>query len=152
RWSLELAGIVLASSLMDYALARGMEAATSMRLRKLFLTISIVANVGLLCYFKYANFFLDSLRAALHEAGIEMSWTTLQVMATVGISFYTFEAINYTVEVFRRQVKAERDPAKFLLFFLFSPPLGAGPIVRARDFLPQIRRRKRWNWVRMEIG
>jgi alginate O-acetyltransferase complex protein AlgI len=152
RWSLLLACIVLASAMLDYALARGMEAAKTQRIRKLFLTTSIVANLGLLCYFKYANFFLDSLRAVLHEAGLEMSWTTLQVMATVGISFYTFEAINYTVEVFRRQVKAERDPAKFLLFILFFPHLVAGPIVRARDFLPQIRRRKRWNWVRMEVG
>jgi alginate O-acetyltransferase complex protein AlgI len=70
----------------------------------------------------------------------------------VGISFYTFEAINYTVDVYRRRVPAERNPIHLLFFVLFFPHLIAGPIVRARDFLPQIRRRKRWSWTRLQVG
>ena len=76
----------------------------------------------------------------------------LKVILPVGISFYTFEAINYTVDVFRRRVPAERNPAHLLFFILFFPHLIAGPIVRARDFLPQIRRPKRWSWARFQLG
>jgi alginate O-acetyltransferase complex protein AlgI len=76
----------------------------------------------------------------------------LSVILPVGISFYTFEAINYTVDVYRRRISAERDLGHFLLFILFFPHLVAGPIVRAKDFLPQIRRRKRWDWARIHLG
>src|SRR5207244_10643646 len=74
------------------------------------------------------------------------------VILPVGISFYTFEAINYTVDVYRRRIRAERNLDHFLLFILFFPHLVAGPIVRAADFLPQIRRRKRWDWARIHLG
>ena len=78
--------------------------------------------------------------------------TVLRVILPVGISFYTFEAINYTVDVYRRRVPAERNPAHLLFFVLFFPHLIAGPIVRARDFLPQIQRAKRWSWGRAQLG
>ena len=81
-----------------------------------------------------------------------MWFSTLRVILPIGISFYTFEAINYTVDVYRRRMPAERNLAHFLLFILFFPHLVAGPIVRARDFLPQIRRPKRWNWYRLPFG
>ena len=80
------------------------------------------------------------------------SLPVLEIILPVGISFYTFEAINYTVEVYRRRVTAERNPAHLLFFVLFFPHLIAGPIVRARDFLPQIRRSKRWSWARVQLG
>ncbi len=129
-----------------------MEASASPRRRKLLLLGSLVMNLGLLCYFKYANFFLASLDQGLHAAGASVSMPVLRVMLPIGISFYTFEAINYTVDVYRRRVRAERDLAHFMLFILFFPHLIAGPIVRARDFLPQIARRKRWDWARMQLG
>jgi alginate O-acetyltransferase complex protein AlgI len=76
----------------------------------------------------------------------------LQVILPIGISFYTFEAINYTIDVYRRRVPAERNLAHFMLFITFFPHLVAGPIVRARDFLPQVRRPKRWDWARIHLG
>ena len=151
-WSQLLAFVVCASAMVDYGLARGMEAAKTPRRKRLLLLVSIVGNLGLLCYFKYANFFLDSLYQALATAGLSAPRPLLDVLLPIGISFYTFEAINYTVEVYQGRARAERDLAKFLLFILFFPHLVAGPIVRARDFLPQIRRHKRWSWWRMEIG
>ena len=129
-----------------------MDQFSSPRLRKSLLTISLVGNLGLLCYFKYANFFLHSLERALHLAGGDASLPLLEVILPIGISFYTFEAINYTVDVYRRRVPAERNLAHFMLFITFFPHLVAGPIVRARDFLPQIARRKRWSWPRMRLG
>src|SRR5262249_48644130 len=114
--------------------------------------ISLVANLGLLCYFKYANFFLRSVEEALQAAGATASLPVLQVILPVGISFYTFEAINYTIDVYRRKAPAERNLANFMLFITFFPHLVAGPIVRAKDFLPQIHRRKRFDWARIQLG
>jgi alginate O-acetyltransferase complex protein AlgI len=116
------------------------------------LLLSLAVNLGILVYLKYANFFLDSLEAALRAVGSEASLPLLEVILPIGISFYTFEAINYTVDVYRRRIPAERDLAHFMLFILFFPHLVAGPIVRAKDFLPQIRRRKLWDWMRVELG
>src|SRR5262249_35572853 len=98
------------------------------------------------------NFFLGSLENTLRALGADATMPVLRVILPIGISFYTFEAINYTVDVYRGQVKAERNLAHFMLFITFFPHLVAGPIVRARDFLPQIGRRKHWNWARMNLG
>src|SRR5262249_10708244 len=85
-------------------------------------------------------------------AGVPTWFRTLDVLLPVGISFYTFEAINYMVDVYRRRIPAERNLGDFMLFILFFPHLVAGPIVRAKDFLPQIKRPKRWDWPRMHLG
>jgi alginate O-acetyltransferase complex protein AlgI len=151
-WNKWLAGIICLSTLMDYLVARGMDATSVPHRRKLLLALSLAGNLGLLFYFKYANFFLTSLGQTLHAVGAGASVPVLNVIVPIGISFYTFEAINYTVDVFRRRVPAERNLGHFMLFITFFPHLVAGPIVRARDFLPQIRRRKHWNWARMEHG
>jgi alginate O-acetyltransferase complex protein AlgI len=151
-WNRKLALLIVGSTLLDYFIGLALESATSARVRRVLICLSVIANLGLLCYFKYANFFLESLQASLHAAGVSASMPVLKVLLPVGISFYTFEAINYTVDVFRRRVPAERNPAHLLFFVLFFPHLIAGPIVRAKDFLPQIRRSKRWSWSRFHVG
>jgi alginate O-acetyltransferase complex protein AlgI len=151
-WNKKLALLITATTGLDYLLALGMDRTASPRGRKLLLCLSLFVNLGLLCYFKYANFFLVSLDEALIAAGSPLWFRTLRVILPIGISFYTFEAINYTVDVYRRKVPAERNLFHFLLFILFFPHLVAGPIVRARDFLPQIRQPKRWNWYRVHLG
>jgi alginate O-acetyltransferase complex protein AlgI len=151
-WSEQLAFIVLVSATLDFLLARGIEGQPSPVRRRLLVTVSVVANLGLLCYFKYVNFFLGPLDELLHTVGADSWHRWLPVIVPVGISFYTFEAINYVVDVYRGKVRAERKLSNFLLFILFFPHLLAGPIVRARDFLPQIDRRKRWDWMRVQLG
>jgi alginate O-acetyltransferase complex protein AlgI len=151
-WNKWLALLLVVTSLGDYLIARGMEALPSPRLRRLLLLTSIVGNLGLLCYFKYANFFLQSLEEAVVGLGFHVSLPVLKVILPIGISFYTFEAINYTVDVYLRKIKATRDFAHFLLFILFFPHLIAGPIVRAGQFLPQVARRKHWSWLRAHTG
>jgi alginate O-acetyltransferase complex protein AlgI len=151
-WNRWLALIVCGSTLLDYLVARGLDASTSQRFRRLLLGLSLMANLGLLVYFKYANFFLRSVEDALKGAGLTTSLPVLQVILPIGLSFYTFEAINYTVDVYRRRTPAERNLFHFMLFILFFPHLVAGPIVRARDFLPQIRRPKRWDPARLQLG
>jgi alginate O-acetyltransferase complex protein AlgI len=151
-WNHWLALLLCFSTFCDYWIARGMEATASARVKKLLLLASLAGNLGLLCYLKYANFFLDSLRQAAGVFGLNPSLPVLYVILPVGISFYTFEAINYTVDVYRGKMRATRDLSHFLLFILFFPHLVAGPIVRARAFLPLVARRKHWSWLRARRG
>ncbi len=151
-WNKKLALLIGVSTALDYLLALGMDRPGARQaLRRLYVFISVIANLGLLCYFKYANFFLESFYDACgwpHPADKPL----LDIILPVGISFYTFEAINYTVDVFRRKMPAERSLPNFMLFITFFPHLVAGPIVRARDFLPQVRRHKHFSWLRMHVG
>src|SRR6185437_3293231 len=151
-WNKWLAIIICISTLLDYLLALGIEHSVANWRRKTLLGVSLFANLGLLCYFKYTNFFLLSLDEALIASGAPTWFRTLRVILPIGISFYTFEAINYMVDVYRRRMPAERRLDDFMLFILFFPHLVAGPIVRAKDFLPQIKRPKRWDWMRLNLG
>ncbi|HEY7315914.1 MAG TPA: MBOAT family O-acyltransferase [Gemmataceae bacterium] len=151
-WNKMLALLICVSTLLDYLLALGIERSSLVWRRRLLLSVSLLANLGLLCYFKYANFFLESLDELLIAGGSPTWFRTLGVLVPVGISFYTFEAINYMVDVYRRRIPAERNLGDFMLFILFFPHLVAGPIVRAKDFLPQIKRTKSWSWPRMYLG
>src|SRR5262245_4166973 len=109
RWNSWLAVLIGVSASLDYLIGRGLEACAGERRRKGLLVFSLAGNLGLLAYFKYANFFLRSLEESLHAAGLSASLPVLRVLLPVGISFYTFEAINYTVDVYRRRVPAERN-------------------------------------------
>jgi alginate O-acetyltransferase complex protein AlgI len=129
-----------------------MDASPRQAVRRLLLLSSLLMNLGILCYFKYSNFFLDSLFEVLRARGHSFTTPVLQVILPVGISFYTFEAINYSVDVFKRKIRAERNLDHFLLFILFFPHLVAGPIVRAKDFLPQVKKVKHWDWSRAGLG
>jgi alginate O-acetyltransferase complex protein AlgI len=151
-WNEWLAVLIVISTTADYLIARAMDACARRRVRQALLSFSILGNVGILCYFKYANFFLRSLEDGLKMAGANSSLPVLSVILPIGISFYTFEAISYSVDVYRRKIRPEKNLAHFMLFILFFPHLIAGPIVRGSDFLPQIRRKKRWNWLRLNAG
>jgi alginate O-acetyltransferase complex protein AlgI len=151
-WNHWLALLVCASASLDWALALAIERTGTPRWRHVLVAASVTANLGLLCYFKYANFFLDSLWQTLRACGAETALPVLSVLLPIGISFYTFEAISYVVDVHRGRIRAERRLPHFLLFILFFPHLVAGPIVRGRDFLPQVARRKRLSWTRVQIG
>ncbi len=152
-WNAGLALLVLGTSLADYLLARWLEAAN--RGRRLILLLSIAMNLGVLAYFKYRGFFLNELHDLTTAMGLPASYDKLdlaKLLIPFGISFYTFEAISYAVDVYRRKIQAERSLPHFLLFILFFPHLVAGPIVRAGDFLRQAQRIKRWNWLRVQVG
>jgi hypothetical protein len=151
-WNPRLAGVVCASSIIDWLIGLALERLAGHRTRKSLVVGSVCMNLGLLFYFKYANFFLANAGDALHRAGFATILPVLQVVLPIGISFYTFEAISYTVDVFLRRAPAERNLANFLLFISFFPRMIAGPIIRARRFLPQVHRRKRWDVARVELG
>jgi alginate O-acetyltransferase complex protein AlgI len=136
-WDYRFAFLLLATSFLDYGFALWIDRSETPRQRKFFLTLSIVLNMGVLCLFKYFNFFADSLARLLGSIGVNASFPILHVILPIGISFYTFLSMSYTIDVYRREIKASRDPVDFLLYVAFFPHLVAGPIVRASYLLPQ---------------
>jgi alginate O-acetyltransferase complex protein AlgI len=136
-WDYRFAFLLLATSLLDYGFALWIDRSQEARRRKFFLSLSIVCNMGVLCIFKYFNFFADSLAKLLGAVGMHASFPILNVLLPVGISFYTFLSMSYTIDVYRREIPATRNPIDFLLYVCFFPHLVAGPIVRASYLLPQ---------------
>ena len=122
-------------TLSDFTLARLMERTERKGARRALLITSLCINLGLLCYFKYTNFFYEML-APLWGG----QFHALDIFLPVGISFFTFQSLSYTLDVYRGELKALRNPLDYAFFVSFFPQLVAGPIVRARDFIPQIRR------------
>src|SRR6266849_622620 len=121
-------GLLLFTSLFDYVCALKLEAETYLPRRKMFLAFSIMANMGVLGIFKYFDFFASSLQSALGSFGLHPSFPTLHVILPVGISFYTFLSMSYTIDVYRGELKATRNPLDFMLYVAFFPHLVAGPI------------------------
>ena len=119
----------------DFFIARLMERATVRWQRKTWVLASLLLNLGLLCYFKYTNFLLDFF-ASLTGG----TFTAMDIFLPVGISFFTFQSLSYTIDVYRKEIKPLTSLLDYAFYVSFFPQLVAGPIVRARDFIPQIRR------------
>ena len=132
--------LIAFSTLVDFFLAIKIEDTpkTDEKTRKRLLYASLISNLGLLGYFKYTNFFLGTVGGVLSSIGFDAAIPHFNILLPVGISFYTFQTISYTVDVYRGDIKAERRLGRFALYVTFFPQLVAGPIVRAVDFLPQL--------------
>ncbi len=134
--------VLFAIIIVDYSAAILMEKSNSSSRRKVFLTMSLVANIGVLAIFKYYNFFIDNVNQVLGLAHIPVGplpfW---QIALPIGLSFHTFQAMSYTIEVYRGSQKAERHPGIYALYVLFYPQLVAGPIERPAQLLYQFRER-----------
>jgi alginate O-acetyltransferase complex protein AlgI len=151
-WNPWLILLILFSASVDYCVALYLERVSTPRLRKLLVILSISTNLGLLAYFKYTNFFLATVHATAEKVGLHYSYTALDIVLPLGVSFYTFETICYIVDVYRGKIRAVRSLLDYALYIMFFPHLIAGPIVRPRDFLPQIHRPKRFDWDRLQLG
>jgi len=138
-WSPYYLVLIIASSLLDYWVGGTMHRTSDDRRRRQLLLISLVGNLGLLATFKYFNFFSDSMAMALTHFGLPAHRLHLDVVIPVGISFYTFQSLSYTIDIYRRRLEPVRGPLGFMVFVAFFPQLVAGPIVRAAEFLPQIK-------------
>jgi len=141
-WDWRFLAPLLFTTTIDYWCASRIEHAIAagypVHRRKPWLTLSVVANLSLLGFFKYFNFFAASARDALALAGIEVNPQVLHIVLPLGISFYTFQALSYTIDVYRGQLHATRSYPDFLLAVLYFPHLVAGPIQRASSLLPQV--------------
>lgn len=136
-WDWRLLSLIALSSLIDYLVGIGLGASNDGRWRRLLVTVSISANLGILGAFKYHDFFVDSLRTVLGGFDYVPHDTMLGLVLPVGISFYTFQTMSYSIDVYRRRLAPTHDPIAFFAYVAFFPQLVAGPIERAPRLLPQ---------------
>ncbi len=135
-WDYRFCGLLLLSTVVDYVVARAMVVTDNAAQRRRLLVVSLAVNLGVLGFFKYFGFFVDSARPILEAVGFSAG--TLDIILPVGISFYTFQTLSYTIDVYRGVIRPTRSFLDFALYVAFFPQLVAGPIVRARELLPQL--------------
>ncbi|MBF0445359.1 MAG: MBOAT family protein, partial [Magnetococcales bacterium] len=142
--------LLLASTITDFYCSLGIERFRERRGQ--FLLISVLVNLGLLSIFKYFNFFMENLQVVLSAMGFTVAPITLQVILPVGISFYTFQTMSYTIDVYRGSLSARHSFLDFIAFTSFFPPLVAGPITRGKELLPQIEAQPNFSWQLFQGG
>ncbi len=136
------------STVVDYFCGLGMRRNPARK--KIFLITSLFSNLGLLGVFKYFNFFADSVSNALAAIGLNADPVTLQIILPVGISFYTFQTLSYTIDIYRDECEPRTNFIDFAVFVSFFPQLVAGPIERAKRFLPQVEAPRYWKWSNLD--
>lgn len=151
-WDWRFLGLLLASSLIDYTAALQIERSTNKTTRLLFLWISLIWNLGVLFLFKYYGFFVDTFISSFYD-GLDSSkylfWT---IIIPVGLSFYTFQTMSYSIDVYRKTLKPSRNLLEFLCFVSFFPQLVAGPIERAKSLLPQFKKNRSFDFQNSKEG
>ena len=151
-WKAEYAFLIVFSTTVDYLTANAMAKQTDKRKRRPYMLISLFSNLGLLFSFKYFNFFNDATRAVFDSFDIFYNVPEFNLFLPVGISFYTFQALSYTIDVYRGDVKAEKHFGYFALFISYWPQLVAGPIERPGDLQPQLKSNHDFDYDRVKKG
>ena len=146
-WDYRFLGLIFLTTIVDFFLGYKIHEEHSNILKKIYLRISILFNLGVLAYFKYVNFFIDSWIDFVNILGYKVIDTyTLNIVLPVGISFYTFQTLSYTIDVYNQKIKPTKDFIVFASFISFFPQLVAGPIERARDLLPQLQKPRKFSY------
>jgi len=152
-WDYRFLSLIFISSLIDFFIGKHLESEKDKPKRKLLLSISLIANLGMLAVFKYYNFFASSFSEMYQNIfGSELSYVTLNIILPVGISFYTFQTLSYTIDVYREKLKPSNDPIAFFAYVSFFPQLVAGPIERAINLLPQFEKNRTFDYERAKDG
>lgn len=151
-WDWRFAGLLLLLTVANFVCGIYLYRMETRAGKRLWLTASLVLSLGVLAYFKYANFFIDSVNEVITTVGFGGELPLLSILLPVGISFYTFQAISYTLDIYRDRMKPVEDPIDFALFVAFFPQLVAGPIVRASYFLPQLEKDPVFDSRKVEEG
>ena len=154
-WNPKYAVLIIASTIITFISGIFIEKANTKAGKQFVVTASLVSNLAILAVFKYANFALQTWSAIANHFGIEVIDRNLDLLLPVGISFYTFQALSYTIDVYRENVKAEKNILRYALFVSFFPQLVAGPIERTGNLLRQIQKIKEiklWNFERIRDG
>jgi len=138
-WDVRFLGLIVISTVVDWFVAKQLSVMSEGSRRRWWLMVSLVGNLGMLAFFKYWNFFIDSAARLLTTVGLEPNLPLLRIVLPVGISFYTFQTLSYVIDVYRRDLEPEPSLVQFALFVSFFPQLVAGPIERAKHLLPQLR-------------
>jgi alginate O-acetyltransferase complex protein AlgI len=151
-WSTRYICVIWAITVIDYVAGLQIEKAEQQGRRRLYLGISLFCNISLLFIFKYFNFLTGSVRSASHLFGLQYDPPLLAIILPVGLSFHTFQAMSYTIEVYRRRVPAEKHLLEYALYVAFFPQMVAGPIERPYELLPQFHREPRISFEGVRAG
>ena len=151
-WDWRFLSLIVFSSIIDFYCGIYINKSKSEQLKKRWLILSMLVNLGFLGVFKYFNFFSKSLEEALHSVGYQIDTLTLNIILPVGISFYTFQTMSYTIDVYRNKLKPTKDPVAFFAFVSFFPQLVAGPIERATNLLPQFYKKRTFDYNQATDG
>ena len=151
-WDWRFLGLILITTLTTFFTALPIGGNSRRAVRRGFVAANVVVNLGILATFKYFNFFADALRDLLGALGLHADWPTLNILLPVGISFYTFQAISYTIDVYRGKTKATRQLLPFMTYIAFFPQLVAGPIERADHLMPQLTSPRRFDYGQAVTG
>ncbi|QTY28142.1 MBOAT family protein [Flavobacterium sp. CS20] len=145
-WDWRFLSLIIFSTIIDYTIGIKLKKEENQLKRKLLLWSSIIVNLGFLGVFKYYNFFLDSLYDIIPGLQVVMGFNTLDIILPVGISFYTFQTLSYSIDVYKRKLKPTKDFIAFSAFVSFFPQLVAGPIERATNLLPQFYKKRTFDY------
>lgn len=151
-WDWRFLFLIIISSIVDFYVGKTLYKTENKKKRKHLLLISLVVNLGFLVYFKYANFFIESFVDAFKLFGSNIEVSTLNIILPVGISFYTFQTLSYTIDIYRKQLKPTGNLLAFFSFVAFFPQLVAGPIERASHLLPQFYKTYKFNYNQVKSG
>ena len=146
-WDWRFLSLILFSTIVDYFVGNRIVVTENKSKRKFLLWISITTNVGLLAFFKYYDFFLESFVDVFTFFGMQIQANTLNLILPIGISFYTFQTLSYTLDIYYKRLKPTKDFIAFSAFVCFFPQLVAGPIERASNFLPQFLKHRKFNYM-----
>lgn len=146
-WDWRFLSLILFSTLVDYFVGQALGKEEDSTKRKVLLWVSIIVNLGFLGFFKYFNFFLENFQSAFSLLGFEVGGRALSIVLPVGISFYTFQTLSYTIDVYKGKLKPSKDFVSFAAFVSFFPQLVAGPIERATHLLPQFYNTRTFNYA-----
>tara|TARA_R110002012_G_scaffold11112_7_gene49974 strand:+ start:64696 stop:66144 length:1449 start_codon:yes stop_codon:yes gene_type:complete len=145
-WDWRFLSLIFFSTLVDYAVGRGLSNEENLTKRKILLWISIIVNLGFLGFFKYYNFFIYNFATAFSFFGAPLNANSLNIILPVGISFYTFQTLSYSIDVYKRRLEPTKDFIAFSAFVSFFPQLVAGPIERATNLLPQFFKKRNFDY------
>lgn len=151
-WDWRFLSLILFSTIVDYSVGLGLLKQENQTKRKILLWTSILVNLGFLGFFKYYNFFLDNFITAFSFFGTEIQANTLNIILPVGISFYTFQTLSYSIDVYKRKLEPTKDFIAFSAFVSFFPQLVAGPIERATHLLPQFYKNRTFDYSKAVDG
>src|SRR6056300_856527 len=151
-WDWRFLSLIIFSTLVDYSIGRRLKNEEKQSTRKILLWTSIIVNLGFLGFFKYYNFFLDNFVAAFSFFGQEIQPNSLNIILPVGISFYTFQTLSYTIDVYKKKLEPTKDFIAFSAFVCFFPQLVAGPIERATNLLPQFYKKRTFEYDKAVDG
>ena len=151
-WDWRFLSLILFSTFVDYSIGLQLGREENITKRKILLWISIIVNLGFLGFFKYHNFFLENFIAAFSLFGTEIRANSLNIILPVGISFYTFQTLSYTIDIYRKKLEPTKDIIAFSAFVSFFPQLVAGPIERATNLLPQFFTKRQFDYSKAVDG